>query len=421
MSENKIKDLKSYTELLPSFYGLNTRPINLIFMINVSLMTGGGMERTLLNFIKYIPKELKNIYKITIIQTSLGDRARLDSNEIHKILNENNVQLITIDAYNKNIINLRIDSLSTIYNTLTEGIRNRRLKKYINQITKNADIIYLFHNSFSHFIKKGPIVIGSFHERNPNPNAYFGFTKIATEFTIKLIKLRLMWRRINFYHYQAYNLKSYVPDNSFYIPNGIDLNRFTSNENEIENKKRDKAIKILFVGRLVKSKGLEILIDAFQIIRQNEGYELHIVGSGEMESYIQDLKVNKIIYHGILNDADLISIYKKCDIFVFPSDGDIFGLVILEALASGMYVIANETLRGVFDEFEKIGVLEYSEHTVDDILNRIMKFDKNKQVKNVYKKVLSAIKKYDWNEVDKELYKTFLLLRNMYTPHTETI
>jgi len=315
---------------------------------------------------------------------------------------------------------LRIDFLSTIYNTLTEGIRNRKLKNYINEITSKADIIYLFHNSFSRFIKKGPIVIGSFHERNPNPNAYSGFTKIITEFAIKLIKGKLIWRRINFYHYQAYNLKNYVPDNSFYIPNGIDINKFISNDNEIENKKTDKTIRLLFVGRLVKSKGLEILINAFQRIEPNKEFELHIVGSGEMEFYIKNLKDNRIIYHGTINDYDLISLYKKCDLFVFPSDSDMFGLVILEALASGMHVIANETLRGVFDEFEKLGVLEYSEHTVDDILNRILKFDKNKQDKNIYKNVLSVIRKYDWNEVDKELYNTFLFLRNVYTQQQKT-
>jgi len=417
MSGHKIKNLKSYTGSLPLFNEVNSNAINLIFMTNVSLITGGGMERVLLNYIKYIPKEFKDIFKITIIQTSSGDVARLNSDEMYQFLEENNVQLITIDAYNGNIVNLRIGSISTICNTykaLTEGIRNRKLKNYINKITSNADIIYLFHNPFSYFIKKGPIVIGSFHERNPNPNAYSGFKRIITEFGIKLIKRNLIWRRIDFYHYFTSNLKSYFPDNTFYIPNGIDINRFTSNDNEIENKKIDKKIRILFVGRLIKSKGLEILINAFQRIDQNKEFELHIVGIGDMESYIKNLKDNRIIYHGNLNDYNLISIYKKCDIFIFPSVIDIFPLVILEALASGMHVIVNETLRGAFDEFEKLGVLEYSEHTVDDILNRILKFNKNKQDKNIYKNVLSVIKKYDWNEVDKELYNTFLFLKNSY-------
>ena len=248
MNIHEIKDLKSYTGLWPPFNVHNSMAINLIFMINVSLITGGGMERVLLNYIKYIPNEFKDLYKITIIQTSLNDKPRLNSDEMYKILEENNVQLITISAYNRNKVNLRIDLLSTIYNNLTEGIRNRKLKNYINKITSNADIIYLFHNSFSHFITRGPIVIGSFHERNPNPNAYSGFTKIITECVLKLIKAKLMWRRINFYHYFTCNLKTYFPDNTFYIPNGVTLNRFTLNEKEIESKKIDKTIKILFWG-----------------------------------------------------------------------------------------------------------------------------------------------------------------------------
>lgn len=381
--------------------------INLVFMTNVNLSSGGGMERALLNFIDYIPEDIARNYKIKIVQTSIFDRQRLNKDEINEILNKHNVELITLDGFNKKLISFNVGTVSFILNTLTESFRNRSFKNYIRTITSEADVIYLFHNSFQSFLKKGPIIIGSFYERNPNPNAYSGFTKVITQLGIKLMKTKLMWRKISIYHYEAHNLKGYVPKKSFYLPLGIDLDKYILKDAEIENKRIDDVIRILFVGRLVESKGLRILIEAFQKIYQNGKFELHIVGTGEMESYITSLKADGIVYHGQVSDNYLSQIYKKCNVFVFPSTGDIFGLVILEAIASGMYVIANETLRGVFNEFERVGVLEYSNPTRDDIANRIMNFNRDRINIRIYKDVLNIIKRYDWTEIVSELYGTF--------------
>lgn len=373
-------------------------------MINVNLMSGGGMERTLLSFIKYKPDN----FNIKIIQTGSMDNMRLKQDEIFKILKSKNVELETIKEYDKNRYNLKIGLLSTIINTLTEKIRNRKYKVYINKLLTEADIIYLFHNAFIKFIgNKSTIVVGSFYERNPNPEAYSGLGKLAIKFSEMLIRYHLVWRRIDYYHYEALNLKSLVPKNSFYIPLGIDADKYLKNIN-ITN---DNVIRILFVGRLVKTKGIDILIDAFNIIKAKGKYELHIVGSGEMDDYIKNLKINSLIYHGQIDDDSLIKIYQRCDIFVFPSQSDIYGLVILEALASMEHIIVSDTLKGVFDDFEKIGVLEYSKRSSTDIVNRILKYKKSYDRYNVI--VAKLIReKYDWKAIDINLYNTFQELVN---------
>jgi glycosyltransferase involved in cell wall biosynthesis len=381
----------------------NDKTIRLTFMINVDLVNGGGMERTLLSYIQYMPSQIRKNFCIKIIQTGLLDRPRLEKDDIDQLLTSNNVELITLDNYNKNLVNLRISILSTAFNTITERVRNRKYQRYINKITQEADIVYLFHNAFSSFIGKGPIVIGSFHERNPNPKSYSKFSAIFIKLGIVGIKFKILWKRINFYHYQALNLKDYVPENSFYSPLGIDSDKFALNDYE---RSFDDVIRILFVGRLVKSKGIEILINAFKKIEKDETkYELHIVGTGDMEDYVKSLKSQKIIYHGKLGDEELVKVYNECDIFVFPSVSDIYGLVILEALATGEHVIVNDSLRGVFDEFEKLGVLEYSKYDTDDIANRILNFTKGNNRYN--KDVIELIKKYDWGEIDRELYSIF--------------
>jgi glycosyltransferase involved in cell wall biosynthesis len=186
--------------------------------------------------------------------------------------------------------------------------------------------------------------------------------------------------------------------NSFYLPSGLEIDKFIVNEHEREI---DEVTRILFVGRLVKSKGIDVLIEAFRNIKNKGKYELHIVGSGEMEVFIENLEINGLIFHGRLDDDELLRIYKKCDIFVFPSKGDIYGLVVLEAIASGEYVIVNKTLRGVFDNFERLGVLEYANHDYIDLADRILKFKKNYSHN---KNVEDLLKKYDWKEIDNRLY-----------------
>jgi len=377
------------------------RVLKLVFMINVDLRNGGGMERTLLNYIRYIPQSFKGIYNITVVQTGLSDKERIKREEIDTILKENNIELITLDQYNKNLFNMKISILNTVFNTITETIRNRKYKLYISKITARADVVCLFHNSFSYFIPEGPIVIGSFHERNIDPRAYKGLSSILIKLTTILIKHKLLFRRIDYYHYLAYNYKSFVPKNSFNLPTGVDIDRYIMKYHEREI---DEIVRILFVGRLAKCKGLDVLIEAFRKINNKGKYELHIVGSGEMQAYIQNSKIKGLIYHGQVDDDELRRIYKKCDIFVFPSICDIMSLAVLEALASGEYVIVNKTLKGVFDDFAELGVLEYAEHDPNDIAMRILKFRKNfAQNKNVEE----LLKKYDWKEIDNKLYTIF--------------
>ena len=101
--------------------------------------------------------------------------------------------------------------------------------------------------------------------------------------------------------------------------------------------------KILFTGRLVYYKGVEVLLDAFDGI---EGAELFIVGEGELHSHIEKkaktLKnAGKVHILGALDDVRLKAAYRDCDIFVLPSvqPSECFGIVQLEAMIYGKPVI----------------------------------------------------------------------------------
>lgn len=131
------------------------------------------------------------------------------------------------------------------------------------------------------------------------------------------------------------------------IPHGIDPGRFelTEDVKEISVKIRQEAAKpiVLFIGRLVKYKGLEILIRAIQGL----DIKLIIVGSGGLERYLKKLAAKlgqgpKITWVGNVPDENLAAYYYSCDIFVLPSylNSETFGISLLEAQLCAKPVIS---------------------------------------------------------------------------------
>ena len=106
-------------------------------------------------------------------------------------------------------------------------------------------------------------------------------------------------------------------------------------------------VKILFVGRLVYYKGVDILIQAF---RQVRGCELFLCGSGVLETELKQLaKDLPVHFLGNLSDEDLNSAFADCDIFVLPSveNSEAFGIVQQEAMVFGKPVINTNLPTGV--------------------------------------------------------------------------
>ena len=123
---------------------------------------------------------------------------------------------------------------------------------------------------------------------------------------------------------------------------GIDGDRFNPDfrsEDLISKWGGSEKTKILFVSRLVHYKETDMLIRLSHLLR--EGTLLIITGEGpEREKMEKECDQNKTIFTGKLVDRDLSEVYASSDIFVFPSLTDTFGNVVLEAMASGIPVIA---------------------------------------------------------------------------------
>ena len=94
---------------------------------------------------------------------------------------------------------------------------------------------------------------------------------------------------------------------------------------------------VLFVGRLAKQKGLENLLS---VANELKDVKFRIVGSGEMEKILKKKASGNIEFLGFKSGRELYELYAHASVFCLPSLAETFGLVVLEAMASGCAIIS---------------------------------------------------------------------------------
>jgi len=133
---------------------------------------------------------------------------------------------------------------------------------------------------------------------------------------------------------------------------------------------RDKPTKdILFAGRFIRRKGVDILLRAIPEIRQRANVHLHLVGGGHMELPWQEMAASlgltdEVTFHGVVSNERLAELYAQADVFVLPAivddrgDTEGLGVVLVEALAFRTPVVAS-AVGGIPDVVidEKTGLL----------------------------------------------------------------
>jgi len=105
-------------------------------------------------------------------------------------------------------------------------------------------------------------------------------------------------------------------------------------------------VKFLFVGRFAFNKGINVLIDAAELLMQ-EGYtqkvEFYLVGKGPLWDHYNNNRRSAVVHYlGFADDDMLNSLYKSCDVFVLPTLFEGMPTVVLEAMAHGMSIIVTD-------------------------------------------------------------------------------
>jgi len=135
-------------------------------------------------------------------------------------------------------------------------------------------------------------------------------------------------------------------DKVFWIPHSVDTNIFKPST----NRRNKPYIVVLFVGRLVESKGILELLEVIKRIKRDNINNLvfWFVGDGPYRRIIKRYKRElPVKYLGYINNSNILArIYANADILVLPSKHrraweELFGIVLIEAMSAGLPVIAS--------------------------------------------------------------------------------
>ena len=125
------------------------------------------------------------------------------------------------------------------------------------------------------------------------------------------------------------------------VPIGVQEQSVISSSHSRNKRRHGHKIKILFVGRLVKYKGVDDLVRAMSFLPHD--VRLEIVGDGPALSSLSTLSYqlgtdNRIKFKGTLKLPALKASYDRCDVFVLPSTNraEAYGIVLLEAMTKGL-------------------------------------------------------------------------------------
>ena len=146
--------------------------------------------------------------------------------------------------------------------------------------------------------------------------------------------------------------------------------------NRTVKEKKNKKIRILYMGRLIEKKGIVFLLDVVQQLKNTIGFELDICGNGclynEVRRIIDECGLNDCVnMRGEIPHDQVTEYYQNADVFVLPSLRETGGTVLIEAMAyalpivafntsfcaqlneqkCGIFVNTNQELEGIRDEF----------------------------------------------------------------------
>lgn len=188
-------------------------------------------------------------------------------------------------------------------------------------------------------------------------------------------------------------------EKSVIIPNGIDFNYIS------KISPADEKSDVIFAGRLIKEKNVELLIRAIPDVKEKiPDIKCCIIGDGperaKLEKLVQELDIqNNVEFKGFMKDYDdLISYIKSSEVFVLPSTREGFGIVVIEANACGLPVVAVDSKMNAASDLiinNRNGIISNfsKEDIAENIINMI---DKKEEMQN---DCIQTSREYDWDKI----------------------
>lgn len=315
-------------------------PLKVLYVIR-TLTHGGGAERLMFDLYNELIKRKNIVFKIVVLQKSdFFKKFNISNADYYETRMDNIIYLdysFQLRILGKNIINIK--EYKKIVNEFNPDIVHSNLylaelvsREYINTEASyfthvHDNIVQLRKLSFKTLMNKS--LLTDYYERLRLIKKY---KKTNTHF------ICISNETNNFI---KNNLPKILNKNAIILPNAIDLSRFSLTPKTLPV---NNVFQLISIGSLAPRKNHVFLIDLVDfLIRNGISVNLTILGEGiernKIENKIDDLKLNEhITLKG--NVTDIVSYLNNADLYVHSATSEPFGLVLLEAMASGLPVIA---------------------------------------------------------------------------------
>jgi phosphatidylinositol alpha-mannosyltransferase len=195
--------------------------------------------------------------------------------------------------------------------------------------------------------RSNAVNVATFHAKLPDTAVSRTMAKAITPYTKPLLRHIDSFTAVS--EAAAEYLLSLADVSVEIIPNGIDLKHFRKPAAAgSERKRSDGAKTILYVGRLEHRKGVRHLLHAFAQLQVREpDVRLVIAGDGvdreKLEQEVETLGLQHVEFLGYIDEDTKLRLLHKADLFCSPAlFGESFGIVLLEAMASDLVLVAGD-------------------------------------------------------------------------------
>lgn len=298
-------------------------------------------------WIKQVATRLANRgHRIAILTTKYGGST---DPTIKNKLYERGVQVIEFDHYQWPFIIPRISSIIEIAGL----VKDVDIVYFINQFVPNEILMYFLKKINNLKIISG--IHGSHHELG-------SFTRRLYHRVIDPIINKQFDAQHVLNKQREEIFRSQGCTNIYRIPNGVDTKKFSPGI-------KDDIFTIMFTGRLVKEKGVNLLAKVIENFNSesNVDEKFIIFGDGPLNYIVENLKkrFSNVDYYRYANEECMVEAYHKSHVFLLPSYVEEFPLTVLEAQAAGVPVVGNNipglkemVLSGVTGVLVNVNILE---------------------------------------------------------------
>ncbi len=198
------------------------------------------------------------------------------------------------------------------------------------------------------------------------------------------------------------------------LPNGVDLELISEikpTDQDFGGSPKGKIYDIIFAGRLIKEKNVNVLIKAVSLLKKDSPEICCcIVGDGPERKTLEKLTLElgvqeNVIFEGFQEYRALIGKIKASKVLVLPSSREGFGMVVIEAFACGVPVVTVKekynAAQGLIANGVDGFVVGLNELEIANAVEKII--EKNSKNRNASEAAFNKAKKYNWDEVVENL------------------